>query len=96
MRSSPLSPSTMMAMASLMVSPTRAIGETGRGPVASALTHSAPARVFPEPRPPREPGHPITGRRDCSALTHSGQSKSSAPHGLVIERCELGFGVRLP
>jgi hypothetical protein len=46
----PLSPLTMMAMASVIVSPTSAIGVTPL--FASCRTHSAPARVLPEPRPP--------------------------------------------
>src|SRR5581483_3616412 len=51
---SPETPSIITSRTSAKVSPTSAIGPAGGGsPVASARTHSAPARVLPEPRPPR-------------------------------------------
>ncbi len=48
--SNPLSPRTITAIASVIVWPTSAIGVTPAA--ASWRTHSAPARVLPEPRPP--------------------------------------------
>lgn len=54
--SRPETPSTMTSRTSAIVSPTRAMGETGSAPSrpsACALTHSAPVRVLPAPRPPR-------------------------------------------
>src|SRR3546814_2211207 len=50
MASSPLSPSTITERASCSVAPTKAIRAD---PSLSAIerTHSAPARVFPKPRP---------------------------------------------
>ena len=52
MASRPLSPSTITARACSIVSPQSAIGPPSSGFLARALTHSAPARVLPEPRPP--------------------------------------------
>src|SRR6185312_3769546 len=77
-RSRPLSPSTMMAIASLIVSPTSAMGDTGWGPVANARIHSAPARVLPEPRPPMT--SQVTqspGGGNCSGRAHSSHSNSN-------------------
>ena len=48
--STPLTPSTMILRASSMLAPTRAMRMPGRLR-ASCSTHSAPARVFPNPRP---------------------------------------------
>ena len=54
----PLSPNTITSRACSIVSPIRPTlrawpGSRGRDPSTIDLTHSAPARVFPAPRPPK-------------------------------------------
>ena len=71
---SPLAPRTITAIASVIVSPTSAIGPIPS--VARRRTHSAPARVLPAPRPPSS--SQVTqspGGGNCSARAQSGQSK---------------------
>src|SRR5690554_1115775 len=80
----PLSPRTMMEIASVTVMPTSAIGPM---PWAARLrTHSAPARVLPAPRPPSSSQvvqSPSGGR--CLSSAHRFQSKyiSQVPSGLL-------------
>src|ERR1700722_10058179 len=78
MASNPLDPSTIVSRQSAAVGPTKAIRAT-LAASANDLTHSAPQRVLPHPRPANT-SHvdQSPGGGNCSDLAFDAQSHSSA------------------
>jgi hypothetical protein len=98
--STPLTPSTITRRASSIVAPTSAMRTPGRLR-AIFSTHSAPARVFPKPRPAiisqvRQPSCFGGSWASCAQASKSASSASTSAALMLqmIRRCSSGDALR--